>query len=144
MLHLYLFATAIFLLTALLNFLAACLYHSLGFAAQDFMFLIIHLSNAKLNSMFIFYPLHGLTLELSFFVFTPTIDYTILDWTLEIGSFANRPYSRFLEKSNKILGIKIGTSNKKQTLQSDVKIMFMSNKNKLDNIRHRWVTIIKS
>ena len=30
------------------------------------------------------------------------IDYTILDWTLEIVPFANRPYGRFLEKSNKI------------------------------------------
>ena len=28
-----------------------------------------------------------------------------------------------------------------QTLQSDVKNMFMSNKNKLVNIRHRWATI---
>ena len=71
-----------------------------------------------------------------------TIDYTILDWTLEIGPFANRPYGRFLEKSNQIFRIKIETSNKKQTLQSDVRNMFMSNKNKLVNIRHRWATII--
>ena len=75
---------------------------------------------------------------------TEIIDYTILDWTLEIGSFASTSYGGFLEKSNKILRIKIGTSNKKQTLESDGKNMFMSNKNKLVNIRHRWATIIKS
>ena len=72
------------------------------------------------------------------------IDYTILDWTLEIGPFPSTSYGRFLEKSNKIVRIKIGTSNKKQTFQSDVKNMLMSNKNKLVNIRHRWATIIKS
>ena len=72
-------------------------------------------------------------------------DYTILDWTLEIRPFAGTSYGRFfLEKSNKILRIKIGTSNKKQSLQSDVKNMFMSNKNKLVNIRLRWATIIES
>ena len=38
----------------------------------------------------------------------------------------------------------IGTLNKKQSLQSDVKNMFMSNKYKLVNVRLRWPTIIES
>ena len=45
MLHLYLFSTAIFMLTALLNLLlTACLLPSRGLAAQDFLLLILILS----------------------------------------------------------------------------------------------------
>ena len=60
MLHLYLFSTAIFMLTALLNILTAllnlltaCLHPSYGFAAQGFLLLTypysVHLSNAGVN-----------------------------------------------------------------------------------------------
>ena len=41
MLHLYLFSIAIFMLTALLNFLTAFLPPSRGLAAQDFLLLLI-------------------------------------------------------------------------------------------------------
>ena len=41
MLHLYLSSTTIFMLTALLNLLTACLSPSRGLAAQDFLFLLI-------------------------------------------------------------------------------------------------------
>ena len=41
MLHLYLFSTAIFMLTALLNLLTACLHPSCSLAAQDFLLLLI-------------------------------------------------------------------------------------------------------
>ena len=41
MLHLYLFSTTIFMLTALLNLLIACLPTFRGLAAQDFLLLVI-------------------------------------------------------------------------------------------------------
>ena len=41
MLHFYLFSTAIFMLTALLNLLTTCLHPSSGLAAQDFLLLLI-------------------------------------------------------------------------------------------------------
>ena len=41
MLHLYLFSTAIFMLTALLNLLTACFLASRDFRAQDFLLLFI-------------------------------------------------------------------------------------------------------
>ena len=41
MLHLYLFSTAIFMLTALLNLLTACIHPSRGLTIQDFLLLLI-------------------------------------------------------------------------------------------------------
>ena len=49
MLHLYLYSTAIFMLTAFLNLLTACLSPSLGLAAQEFIFLFIPILSIFLN-----------------------------------------------------------------------------------------------
>ena len=57
MLHLYLFSTSIFMLTALLNLLTACLYPYCGLAAQDFVLLLIPILSIilmqELTSIFI-------------------------------------------------------------------------------------------
>ena len=55
MLHLYLFSTAIFMLTALLNFLTACPHSSRGLTARLFTSshpYSVHLPNARVNQYF--------------------------------------------------------------------------------------------
>ena len=63
MLHLYLSSTAIFILTALLKLLTACLPSSRGIAAQDFLlFLIPILSIFLMQELISIFTLSSLTL----------------------------------------------------------------------------------
>ena len=77
MLHLYLFSTVIFMLTALLNLLIVCLHPSHGLTAQGFLLLIPILSIFLMQELTNIFNLASVTLvnygTLSLFVF-PTAD----------------------------------------------------------------------
>ena len=62
MLHLYLFSTAIFMLTALLNLLTACLHPSRSLAAQGFLLLIPILYIFLMQELTSIFTLSSLTL----------------------------------------------------------------------------------
>ena len=62
MFHLYRFSTAIYMLTALLNLLTACLHPSHGLTAQDFLFLIPIMSIFLMQELTSIYTLSSLTL----------------------------------------------------------------------------------
>ena len=62
MLHFYLFCTAIFMLTALLNLLTACSHPSPGLAAQDYLLLIPILYIFLMQELTSIFTLSSLTL----------------------------------------------------------------------------------
>ena len=83
MLHLYIFSIAIFMLTALLNLLTACLSPSRGLAAQDFLLLLIFILSIfllqELTSIFI---LSSLTLVNSGTLFFCMFFHLLMTWIL--------------------------------------------------------------
>ena len=83
MFHLHLFATAISMLTALLNLLTVCLHTYDSFAAKDFILLIFILSIFLMHVLTSFFTLSSLTLVNSgtfflFLFFHLTITLTLL------------------------------------------------------------------